>query len=207
MHLSYPPEVWGQTQTSFPPMGLALPGEHGQLPLCAPSAAWAPDRDGRNVTCVARDAPEDAAQAGQSSALHPLALQHGDVFVLDVVWDNQIRQISLRKFRDLREPHLLQQHLLEPFLGNCSDCDDQAEHAEHLGEPRIHPPPWAKQPPTRQRWRGGCGAGLSRDVVTGCLSGTESPAPGFYSQLCPTGTTNSTSGDEGKDLKGSLPCW
>lgn len=168
-----------------PPVGLPLPGERGQLPLGAPSAAWAPDRAGRNVTCVARDAPEDAGQAGQSSALHPLALQHGDVFVLDVVWDNQIRQISVVKFRDLGEPHPLQQHLLEPFLGKRSGCGDQAEHAEHLGEPRVHPPPWAKQPLTRQRRRGDLGLLSAEMWWQAAWAGQSPPRRGFIASFVP----------------------
>lgn len=194
--LFYPAQVWSQTQTSFPSQVCLSPS--CCLLWQLHNASQAPNSASRNITCVARDPPEDASQARQSSALHPLPLQHGDVFVLHVVWDNQIHQVSLMKCRDLREPQLLQQHLLEPLLGKRSDSDDQAEQAEHPGEPHIHPPLSVKSClPSRDEG----GTSLSRDVVAGCLSGMLR----FYSQPRPTGTTNSTSGDEGENLKGSLP--
>lgn len=180
----------------------------GSFPWQRRSPLRVPDSGGgRNVTCVARDPPEDAGQARRSSALHPVALQHGDVFVFYVVWDNQVHQVPLMKFRDLGEPQLLQQHLLEPFLGKRLDRDDQAEHTEHPSEPRVHPPLSGKQLPAWQRWRGDLPWLFSAEVWwQAAWAGWRSPAQGFYSQSCPTGTTNSTSGDEAEDLKGSLPC-
>lgn len=97
----------------------------------------------RDITCIARDSPEDAAQARRGTALHPVALQHGDILVPHVLWDDQVHQVSLVKLRDLGEPQLLQQHLLELFLGEGTDCGGQAERAEHLGKARLHPPPAA----------------------------------------------------------------
>lgn len=65
---------------------------------------------------------------------------------------------------------------------------------------------WSRRLPSRDK--GGISLGLLSAEMwwQAAWVGWRSPAQGFYSQPRPTGTTNSTSGDEAEDLKGSPPC-
>lgn len=172
-------------------------GVHTFFPPCSPSE---PDPSPTpcglpcpGVTCIAGDPLQDAGQAGRGTTLPPVPLQHGDVLVLHVLRNDQVHQVSLMKLRDFREPQLLQHHFFEPFLGEGIGHDNQREHIEHPGEACLHPALLVARREER-----GCQRGC--DALAGCGVGQR-----FYSQPHPTGTTNSTSGEEAGDLKGSPP--
>lgn len=165
---------------SAPPQSLTP----APLPVACPA---------QGVTCIAGDPLQDAGQAGRGTTLPPVPLQHGDVLVLHMLGDDQVHQISLMKLRDFREPQLLQHHFFEPFLGERTGHGNQTERVEHPGEAHLHPALFVARREERGCQRG-CGA------LAGCGVGER-----FYSQPHPTGTTNSTSGEEAGDLKGSPP--
>lgn len=90
------------------------------------------------LTCVTRDAPQDARQAGQRPAPPAvLRLQHGQVLVPDVRRNDQILQISLVYFRKLVQSQFLQQRLLHILMGKSLD-ESTERGAEDTSAEEIH---------------------------------------------------------------------
>lgn len=94
---------------------------------------------GNGLTCIARNPPQDACQAGQRSASPAVVhLQHGQVLISDMRRNNQILQIPLVDFRNLIQPQFLQQRvlhiLMRKSLGETKESGAQDTSAEEIHE-------------------------------------------------------------------------
>lgn len=130
------------------------------------------------LTCVPRDAPQDARQAGQRPAPPAVVeLQHGQVLVPDVRRNNQVLQISLVDFRKLVQAQFLQQRLLHILMRKSIDeaADGGAEdtNAEEIHESGVKGEAERVSLSERQTARGGR---WSSDPARGVLYGRDPPS-------------------------------
>lgn len=96
----------------------------------------------RVLTCITRDSPQDARQAGQRSASPAVVhLQHGQVFISDMRRNNQILQIPLMDFRNFIQPKFLQERvlhiLMRKSLGETEESGAQDTSAEEIHESKL----------------------------------------------------------------------
>lgn len=90
------------------------------------------------VTCITRDSPQDACQAGQRSASPAVVhLQHGQVLVSDMRRNNQILQIPFVDFRNFIQAKFLQQRFLHILMRKSLD-ETQERGAQEPGAEEIH---------------------------------------------------------------------
>lgn len=93
---------------------------------------------GKVLTCITRDSPQDACQAGQRSASPAVVhLQHGQVLVSDMRRNNQILQIPFVDFWNFIQAKFLQQRFLH-ILMRKSLGETQERGAQDPGAEEIH---------------------------------------------------------------------
>lgn len=97
---------------------------------------------GKVLTCITRDSPQDARQAGQRSASPAVVqLQHGQVLVSDVRRNNKILQIPLVDLWNFIQTEFLKQRvlhiLMRKSLGETEESGAEDASAEEIHEYRL----------------------------------------------------------------------